>query len=211
MARGRCYALALPLMDRSTNSFVAAVAAVIVLAAAIWFWRREPAAPEAMPGATTSRASTESRPGPLRTEGYIGAEPLGFLTDKASSRPLHRLSRYPPLTFIPVHDLPKVTRGIPCPDGSFLPFLNGMTAAPAIHRDPAYGPVPPIVGIWVDVSGIEWWEHADGSKTTTHYLEAEAFGKKYFDPVTRHGLPKPRDQVLDLPPNETVSREPPKK
>ena len=127
---------------------------------------------------------------------YRGAAPVPFLTDKKSSRPLHTKSKYPTGTRIPVRIAERPKQGIPCPDGTFLPFLNGMTAAPALQRDPAYGPVPPIVAIVVDADGIEWWEHADGSTTTCHYIGVTAHGESYFDPTTRHALPKPASQVL---------------
>ncbi len=143
--------------------------------------------------------AAESRAQTLRAEkAYLGAPPLPFATRSKSDRPLHTVSKYPPRTRIPVANLPKVTQGIPCPDGSFLPFLNGMTWAPPLQRDPGLGPVPPVVAIQVDDAGIEWWEHADGSVTTCHYHEITALGQKYFDPVTRHGAAKPSSQILGL-------------
>jgi hypothetical protein len=158
--------------------------------------------------ASAQPASGTHAPRPDAARPYLGAEPLPFLTNKKSDKPLHKVSKYPPRTRIPVLELPKVKNGIPCPDGSFLPFLNGMTWAPTVHRDLAYGPMPPVVAIQVDDAGIEWWEHADGSTTTCHYHEVTAFGKSYFDPVTRHGLPKPASEVrgADQPPAEAKGK-----
>ncbi len=63
----------------------------------------------------------------------------------------------------------RVSSGIRCPDGSHLPLLNGVPAAPPITRSPHLGPVPPVVAILVDQEGNRWYEHADGSATTTRF------------------------------------------
>lgn len=185
---------------RSSPAPVVVGLAALALASglAVWLFGAPsgPAAPKPVDAAepATRPASAANLEAP--ETGYHGMPALPFLTNKKSDRPLHTKSRYPPGTRIPVRIAERPKSGIPCPDGTFLPFLNGMTAAPAVQRDPAYGPVPPIVGIVVDADGIEWWEHADGSTTTCHYIGVTAHGENYFDPTTRHALPKPSSQIL---------------
>ena len=107
------------------------------------------------------------------------------------SRPTMRRSPHPPGTRIPIDSLPEVDSGIPLPDGSFLPLLNGMTYAPMLQRDARYGPLPRVVAINVDGDGYEWYEHADGSTTSSKYQEVLIRGGevRYWDPATYHGVP----------------------
>ena len=188
-------------MPNRATPLSGAATIVLVLAFAgggYGLWRlTRPQGDQTTTPAQVTPASAPSSAAPLTAElAYRGAPPLPFRTDKKSDRPLHTRSKYPPGTRIPVRLTERPKEGIPCTDGTFLPFLNGMTWAPAIHRDPAYGPVPPPVAILVDADGVEWWEHADGSTTTCHYIGVTAHGESYFDPTTRHSLPKPASQVL---------------
>lgn len=64
--------------------------------------------------------------------------------------------------------------GILCPDGTFLPPLNGVRASdpiPPIQREPGMPPIGPIVGTFTDDTGAEWWITADGSAFTTRWQE----------------------------------------
>jgi len=66
---------------------------------------------------------------------------------------------------VPVRAPADKTRMVQLPDGTFLPALNGAVSPPAIaFRD---RPFTPITGVKVDSSGREWYEHADGSFSTT--------------------------------------------
>ena len=50
----------------------------------------------------------------------------------------------------------------------------------------------PVIGKWTDDEGIEWWFHADGSVTTTRYLDVtHPDGRKVKTATTTHGAPRP--------------------
>ncbi len=182
---------------RRTTAIVAACAAT---AAALVWW---PGAGDAPPRAATD-VLADHPPAPT-TAAMTGqwlprrAEPVAFLTDRKSDRPHHRKSGYPPGTRIEVRDLPKVRDGIFLPDGTVLPYLNGMTWAPAVQRGPQFGPFPPVVALVVDYEGFEWWEHADGSTTTTRYKEVTAHGETYWDPGAEHAATVPSRLVRIAP------------
>lgn len=57
--------------------------------------------------------------------------------------------------------------GIEFPDGTRLPLLNGLREAVRIESQPAAARVAPVVAILVDADGWEWYEHADGARTTS--------------------------------------------
>jgi hypothetical protein len=84
-----------------------------------------------------------------------------------------------------------VGSGLRCPDGTFLPLLNGVPQAPPITRAPELGPLPPVVAIIVDQRGDRWYEHADGSATTTRFREVIADGVSLIDVETVHNARVP--------------------
>lgn len=167
------------------------------VAAALALRGGEGPAPEAG-SAPTEEASgvLEPRKAAVERPPWKGEDPVPFVTDKPLPAPAHKLSRYPPGTWIPIKHLPKVDKGIPMPDGTFLPFLNGMTYAPPIHRDPSLGPVPPVIAKAVDWGGFEWWIHADGSATTSRYEKVTVGDKVYWDPASAHLAPKKANQLM---------------
>ncbi|MBK8975379.1 MAG: hypothetical protein IPM29_05600 [Planctomycetes bacterium] len=61
-------------------------------------------------------------------------------------------------------------RGIQCPDGSFLPLLNGVPWAKPLSRSIEAGPLPPVVEVVEDIGGDQWYRHADGSFTTCRWM-----------------------------------------
>lgn len=65
------------------------------------------------------------------------------------------------------------TSGVKCPDGSFLPLLNGVPEASPIKRFPQDGPQPPVIGLVADSGGYLWYEHADGTTTTTRWVPTQ--------------------------------------
>ncbi len=126
----------------------------------------------------------------------------GILTDKGVPKPLHIRSPLPPMTTVQVSDLPRVDHGIPMPDGTFLPLLNGMTQAPPINREKRFGDPGPIVAKTVDSAGFEWWIHADGSTTTSKYKEVVLQdGTRYWDPAAFHNIAMPKDSMVAVDAN----------
>jgi hypothetical protein len=127
----------------------------------------------------------------------VGVPPVDFITNKPLPRPAHKLSPYPPGTRIPITHLPKVDQGIPMPDGTFLPFLNGMTHAPPVMRNPIYGPIPRVIAKVVDHGGFEWWLHEDNSATTCRYEQVNVpGGKSYWDPGSAHLTPNEASRMM---------------
>ncbi len=125
----------------------------------------------------------------------------GILTDGPVPERLDIRSSLPPGTTVPVRDLPHIDHGIPMPNGSFLPLLNGMTQAPRIMRAPRDGDPGPIVAKTVDGSGYEWWVHADGSTTTSKYKQVVLEdGTSYWDPATFHNTPRGKESTIPLDP-----------
>jgi hypothetical protein len=77
--------------------------------------------------------------------------------------------------------------GIACPGGGYLPLLNGVPWAPGLSRDLRYeGPVPPVVSKFTTPDGIEWYRHADGSSTTSKWIEMQVLGTTIRTVQTNH-------------------------
>lgn len=152
---------------------------------------------------TGGQPSAERAPAPaFRWEPQVEpVPPLPIPTDRKSEKPLHVKSPWPPGTRIPVSRLPKVEpgKGIGFFDGTWLPYLNGLNAAPPATRDPDLGRVPPVIAKVVDADGLEWWVHADGSATTTRYKQVTALGQTYWDPATEHSAVQPNTNLRSTP------------
>ncbi len=86
-----------------------------------------------------------------------------------------------------------LTDGVRCPDGSYLPLLNGVPYAGAISRARAAGPLPPVVAKTADQHGVEWYVHADGSRTTTQWATIDVEGQPRREVLTQHVAPLPED------------------
>lgn len=93
--------------------------------------------------------------------------------------------------------VPPTTTGIRCPDGTCLPLLNGVASAPAILREPERGPLPPVVARVFDAEGFEWYEHADGSMTTSrpHRIK-DQLGRESVQTITLHVARRPDAQFV---------------
>jgi hypothetical protein len=57
--------------------------------------------------------------------------------------------------------------GIEFPDGTRLPLLNGLSEAPPVVPRQDARRLAPVIAIVVDADGWEWYEHADGARTTS--------------------------------------------
>lgn len=98
------------------------------------------------------------------------------------------LSAFEPGTTIELAREPRVATGIPLPGGGALPLLNGVIKASVVDRPSAHGPVPLVVAVVVDESGLEWYRHSDGSMTTSRYVWKPA--QKRWEAVTMHAIPE---------------------
>ena len=144
------------------------------------------------PNASSSVAATP--PGAMQAS--LGSQPSSA-DDEGLPPEVRR--KYPPGTFVPF-TLPKVKSGILCPDGSYLPLLNGVPYAPGISREAWLGPPGPVVGKKVDQDGIEWWIHQDGSSTTTRFKDTfDGSGKLIPNIETMHAAKMPDKSALPGP------------
>jgi hypothetical protein len=72
----------------------------------------------------------------------------------------------------------------PPPDGK-KPALNGVQQRVEVSWD-ATRPYAPIVRKVTDHNGHEWYEHADGTTTTTYYIWRQDLGRYDAQSVVRH-------------------------
>lgn len=162
---------------------------VLLLASAAaggWYFLRTPPSDEPVaPTAVGSRPGpADSRPTTLSVESQAQG--------KDDELPPEATRKYPPNSFVALR-LPKnIKKGVRLPDGSYLPLLNGVPFAAPVKRSEWDGPITPVVGKITDNDGCEWWVHADGSTTTTRYLETTgADGKSFQNTATIHGAKVP--------------------
>jgi hypothetical protein len=180
---------------------------------AVWFSSRsapvQPGAPSAGPTpAEATQPDERAQQAPAATQPADATAPAP--KPQAEPAPVPRLQkdgknllsalapgRYP-------MSVPFSNQGIPCGDGRYLPLLNGMDSAPPIQGN--LGPVQPIVAKIIDAAGTEWWEHADGSVTTSRWEHVTVLDEKtgksrsYWDRGTAHNARVPDSWVQKGPP-----------
>ncbi len=98
------------------------------------------------------------------------------------------LSPLPAGTRIQLAEPPRAQHGIPLPDGTCLPGLNGVARSGPLKRPAAHGAVTTVVGIAVDASRFEWYEHQDGSMTTSRWVWKDQL--HCWEPMTFHAVAK---------------------
>ena len=84
---------------------------------------------------------------------------------------------------------PAPNRRLELPDGTFVAALNGAVDAPSMKD--YWGPFPwsPIVGVARSDAGLDWYEHADGSYSTTQMVMRSDLGR--MAAMTRVAHPGP--------------------
>ena len=125
-------------MTTGTRIYLAASAGV-ALAALVWVLAANRPAPlRAEPEALTHQQPAERAPDPKPepAQASITAHVQPELTNKKSPVPLHQKSKYAPLTRFRFDKEPTAEpgKGITFPDGTTLPYLNGLTWAPPVSR-----------------------------------------------------------------------------
>jgi hypothetical protein len=176
---------------RSQRSLVVAAIAVALVVGSVWAVRT--GAADETPETPDTKAPSVSAPTPTTEPPNV--EPPKVALEPAPVAPPPPPTPTPRIPGRYPMEVPfNTTGGIGIGAGRFLPLLNGVPHAPEIARDEP-GPVPPVVAKVVDDSGCEWWEHADGSMTTSRWNDYT-----YRDPrtgeqvqsrqvVTEHGIP----------------------
>lgn len=77
------------------------------------------------------------------------------------------------------------------PDGARVPALNGARSPQAMREVwPVSVPWSPITGVEHSPAGIDWYVHADGSRSTTQMVWRADLGR--MDAMTRLARPAPR-------------------
>lgn len=134
-----------------------------------------------------------STPSAVVPDPIAAPDPVAASPDCEVELPVEVATRYPPGSRVAVR-LPPVRTGIPLGDGVFLPPLNGVRVEdgiPPIRRDPRLPPPGPVVAKQVDLSGQEWWIHADGSQTSCSFASITARGEDVIIVSTQHGAVRP--------------------
>ena len=102
----------------------------------------------------------------------------------------------PPRSRVPLRLKPQ-KQGIRCPDGTYLPLLNGVPHAPPISRSTNASTLTPVVELLVDDTGCQWFVHADGSATTSRWVDyTDSQGKRDRQVVTDHNEVVPGEYGL---------------
>lgn len=104
----------------------------------------------------------------------------------------------------PPRDVPGIKQHYPEPDGD-VPSLNGVQQVVELSWA-ADRPYARIVGKQTDVNGYQWYEHADGTFTTTYYIWRKDLGRYDAQSIVKH----PANPVPMLPEETPGHRSPPK-
>jgi len=73
-------------------------------------------------------------------------------------------------------------KSVKMPDGSYFPVLNGAFGAPAMRWPDGFA-YSPVARRFVDRDGMEWYEHKDGTYSTTQMVFRKDLGHE--EPMTR--------------------------
>ncbi len=170
-------------------------AVLFAICGTVWFlWPDEltPSSPSGSASITPAKGMTVE----------LAAPPVELPTIDGIVMPAAFYQKLPPSSRVPL-TMPKGFKsGMLCPDGSYLPLLNGVPRAGRVNRAPEDGPLPPVVAKVTDWGGYEWYEHADGSFTTTRWEKMTLHGKPYEDVVTNHRAKMDENKfALSAPPD----------
>ena len=83
------------------------------------------------------------------------------------------------------------------PDGTSVPALNGARGAPPLQQFWGQRPWSPIVRVERSDLGIDWYVHADGTRSTTEMKWRQDLGR--LDAMTRVAQPVDRTLPPALP------------
>lgn len=139
---------------------VALVAAVALALAAVW-WLWPSSAPRPSPATTAPPAAA---PAPVPVTADPGKTP------PPAAAAEHRFE-------------------LQLPDGSYVPALNGAVGAAPLARFWGNWPWSPITGTMRSDAGVDWYTHADGSRSTTEMKWRSDLGR--MDAMTRVAHPGP--------------------
>ncbi len=152
---------------------LALLAAALAIAAALWATRRPDVEP---PSAANEPAAANPAAGAATPPPIVGdvAPPK-----PAAARPADA----------------RAAANVRFPDGSTRPALNGVTADLAIDW-PSGRPYAPVTGVVVNSEGVAFWQHADGSFTTTVVRTETRSGQEVQIPLCYTPGPAPGELRL---------------
>lgn len=158
----------MPRTGMTRSLTVSGLILVVALAVAWWTTSQADEAVPALAPAAATPPLPQAQPAELRYEA-----PVATKTPAIEDRP----------------------RLLELPNGEFVPALNGARGAPAMEWELGR-PYSPIVGR-ERTTELEWYVHADGTKSTTQMSFRTDLGR--FDAVTTVAHPGPVGQI---PPDE---------
>lgn len=181
----------------NVKSFVLGLAAIAAVGLGTAYWLASSGDKSLPPAAATSSADRNvvkrNEVEPIQSVEQLGIEDTKL---DGIDLPPAFFQKLPPSSRVPMTLPTGFKSGLPLPDGTFLPLLNGVPYAVAPARDASDGPIPPVVAKVTDQEGYEWYEHADGSMTTTRWTKTTVMGVEKMDVVTSHTIPVPDDKAL---------------
>lgn len=103
-----------------------------------------------------------------------------------------------PVTVEPVaaaHDPRACESQLELPDGTFVPMLNGATGALSLRKCWGARPWSPIERVERSDLGVDWYVHADGTRTTTEMKWRDDLRR--LDAMTRIAVPQGEPPPLE--------------
>lgn len=147
------------------NASNAGAAGAVLMALAIsWLMPVEAHAPTAAPIAAVPSPAVHAAPVPATAE----------------------LPAAAPAALAPAEPSPRLE----LPDGTSVPTLNGAVDAAPLHHYWGNWPWSPIVGV-VRGAGVDWYQHADGSCSTTQMVWRSDLGRHAAMTRVAHPGPVP--------------------
>jgi hypothetical protein len=86
---------------------------------------------------------------------------------------------------------PEPSRRLELPDGTSVPALNDAIDAAPLQQFWGNWPWSPIIGVVRGANGIDWYEHADGSCSTTQMVWRSDLGRHLAMTRVAHPGPAP--------------------
>jgi len=131
-----------------------------------------------------------------------GAESVSPVPPSVAAAPAPPAAAAPitvvPITVVPVaaaRDPQARDRQLELPDGTFVPTLNGATGALSLGKCWGARPWSPIERIERSDLGIDWYVHADGTRTTTEMKWRDDLRR--LDAMTRIAVPQGEPPPLE--------------
>ncbi|MCB9919679.1 MAG: hypothetical protein H6832_14845 [Planctomycetes bacterium] len=178
----------------ATLAIALLVVAGLAYAFGFWPWHRSDRVSDITPDLTTEAPSEQTKVGDVRVDTQKTAEP---------PKPASSTKQPKAVTGLDIRSrAPAGGTHFRLPDGTFAPCLNGIHHAPPMQwpRDVPWSAIRRKI---VDRQGKEWYEHADGSYSTTEMMYRSDLG--HSEPVVQVRNPVPV-VPMETPDDKKVGR-----